>query len=390
MNSSSNDPYQHFSRLFLAIVGTAMLAGISFNMLVDPWEVFNAPRFVHFNTHKAEVNTQQRLYKALKISEKKPSAIILGSSRTMIGLNPEDFTPFIDEEIYNSGLSGATFDEIYAYFEHALYNQPELKHVFIGLDFMAFNKKAKLQKSFSFDRIKTSFLNLKDFFLITINKNAFISSYKTIKESFSKEPMNVFDANGYYNLELVKKENNAILIKGQTEYLKSIFLSEEGYKNFEFCSKKVDLFKCLVETCKERGIQLYIFFCPTKAVYWQAIYQSGSWNQMEQLKRELCRIYPIWDFSGFNAITAHKLEDDNDPFYFECSHFTSLTGRHILAHFFGQPSLSFGYLLTPQTVESILKKINIERIKWSDAHKDVIRHLEKEVFSQTLAPAPLS
>lgn len=382
MTSLSSYPHRSFVLFFLKLVLSVILLIIAFNIFVDPWDVFNSVK-TPFNAYKIEPSSQERFFKSAKIKEYQPSVILLGSSRVMVGINPEDVRPYLKEEetVYNGAFSGANMDEIAAYFDHALYHQPKLKKVILGLDFFNFSKNVRSPEDFSINRLQTPFFHLRDLFLITLHKSALISSYRTIRENLKEHPLRAFKSNGQYTEEFITSSHNFILSKGVYSYLKSIIAPKGPYGGYEACPKRVASFRYIVQTCREKGIELHVFICPSQAIYWETLFQGGCWPAIEALKRELCSIHSIWDFSGYNAVTTGEKETTETRFYFECSHFTPYIGKEILAHLFGgQPTLSFGKLLTPSTVDAVLQQIKGDRLEWLKGQKILLKMLQTEVF----------
>lgn len=346
-------------RFVITFCCTALLLAstiILFNWLVDPFEAFDRPKVGHFNQIKTELDSQQRLYKAMAIARLKPKAIFLGSSRVLIGLDPESLKPHIDESAYNAAFQGANFEEIYAFFEHALYHQPELKMVVIGLDFFAFNKNKKAESDFLTLNLKSPSLSLKQLNSLLFTKNATVISLATIKSNLLNNPQPLFQANGHPIVTAGDPKTNPILAMGEKEYLRQLLNSKSWYKDYHLCEERIGLFQKLVDTCRAHGIALHVFINPCKAIYWNSLHDGNLWEQIETWKKRLAAIYTVWDFSGFNAITT----DESN--YFDCSHYKPEIGNLILSSFFGSPS--FGHQLTLDTIEGASAQMRVDRDAW--------------------------
>lgn len=110
------------------------------NFVIDPYGVFNTIVIQNLNYVKPELDKHQRLVKSAYVINYKPQKVLMGSSTVLNGLNPSKIS--IDKEIdtsYNLGISSVNMKEMKLYFEHLLLNQPELKTVFLGLNFFMFN-----------------------------------------------------------------------------------------------------------------------------------------------------------------------------------------------------------------------------------------------------------
>lgn len=322
--------------MLFSLIGILLIA--SFNYVVDPFNV-NSLKISGFNDKKPDA--QHRLRVALNVIKNKPKTIVLGTSRAN-NIDEECLRSISEGLFYNAGLPGANFDEIYAYFLHALYVQPDLKKVVLGIDLFSFNLNRKPQADFKEERLQKSYRSLTDHKDTLLTRQALLKSWECVYSSF-------FDV----------KMANKIAEIGDEVYLKSLLDSEEFYKDFAIDSEKIKKFQSMVEICQSRGIELQAFVCPVKALYWEFYYQNGLWPHVEDLKRQLCAVHPIWDFSGFNPITMETLDSGGKDLYHECSHFTFYVGGLLIKRMFGEPSSidSVGYLLSPETVESSLAEI---------------------------------
>ncbi|WP_068469539.1 hypothetical protein [Candidatus Protochlamydia phocaeensis] len=371
-----SNPYRRFVFLFLAVSGIPILLLAFLNWMIDPFDYFQSPRH-KWNTVKIAWEKQQRLHQALEITRQKPEAIFLGSSRLMAGLDPADFSRMTGLKAYNAGFAGASMEEIYHYFEHALHHQPHLKVVVVGLDLFAFGKNKRPQKDFSEARLKNGTFEWKNSLSILMSKTALRSSFDTIRENLNGQALPYFLPNGLYNPAVIDSPNNEYLVKGDLAYVKMIFENTDFYYRFSLGENKIQLFKQMVQQCQEKGIALKVFFCPSKAIYWESLYRKELWPVLEELKRKLSAIHPIWDFSGFNCVTTQALEATASPLYYECSHFRPFVGNLILQKIIGFSAdpADFGYLLTNETVDAVLEQIKQDRVRWLKTAPPVISQL---------------
>lgn len=373
----SPHPYRRFIAIFLCSALCLSILVIVFNWIVDPYQIHQSPAIEGFNQIKVETENHNRLHKALEIAHQKPKAILLGSSRVMGGFNPEDLTAITHEYAYNGGMGGASFEEVYHYFMHALYHQPELKTVLIGIDGFGFNRYKEIQKDCILGRLSMPGLIWKDITTSLFSRAALYSSYNTIRQNQNQADF-IFFPHGQYNPALLNNPSrNEIRARGDIQFVKAMFCSVDSYRNYEVDEKKVELFKNIVNTCQEKGIDLHVFISPPKALYWEALSRRGLGPQIEKLKEQLCAIYPIWDFSGYNSITMQMDETESTPYYFECSHFTPYVGKMILRKLFNQTGMptDFGQYLTPATLAQCQETYQKQRAVWVMQNPEVIQEL---------------
>lgn len=353
--------FKSFVKLFLYIIFPLIILTALFNFLVDPLTIHQVPQIPHFNQFKTNLDFHDRLYKAIEIGRKKPQSIVLGSSR-VLSMSPADIESKTGIQTFNVGLRSASFDEMYHYFNHAVYHQPDLKYVIIGLDFCGFNYYIGTKNDFSFDRLQTDPIIWRDYLASLFSFGALKSSYQTFKANF-------------WTSSLPLKENE-IITKGDLSYLK--FTLSSDYKSYRNDEKKIEMFRKLVDKCREKSIDLKVFISPAQAIYWESIYRSGLWPSFEELKRKLSSIYPIWDFSGFNSVTTQTYEKIiQEPLYHECSHFCSIVGKIILGKMFEeeQEPSDFGILLTNENIENSLQEMRNQLSEWLQTHEDILEKI---------------
>jgi hypothetical protein len=375
--------YRNFIISFLILTAILSASIMLFNFIIDPYDLHQTPKIEGLNKIKVEVEKQNRLYKAMEIARQRPKAILLGSSRVMGGFNSDDLTSMIGESTYNAGFGGASFEEVYHYFKHALNQQPDLKVAVIGLDSFSFSIHKKVQEDFSKERLNLlPTLLWKDVYASLFTKVALMGSYSTLIHNFNQTAVPVFMPHGQYNPFLLANENNLILAKGDLDFVKRMFSSSALYRHFKLDEKKIEMFREIVQICQKRSIRLEVFFCPSKAMYWEALYQKGLWPDLEELKRQVSTIHPFWDFSGFNCVTT-QLEEKDKPFYFECSHFTPYLGKIVLEKMFNRSSfhLDFGHYITSENRETLLQDIRLQREKWIEKNSKLLEQIDQAIRS---------
>lgn len=372
-------PYKQYIKSFLITFLPLLCLVLFFTVGIDPFESFHQLEITHLNSVKTNVHENMRLYKANRILTEKPTGIILGSSRVMAGIDPEDLKAITGDQGYNCGLAAANIEEVYKYFLHALYAQPNLKTVILGLDFFCFNAYEETKEDLPRFLHGESPLILERLPAM-FSYSALKAGVQTFYNNFRLTPLDIFYPNGMFNPEIAaSNEANPIMSK-EHEYIKAIHKSGM-YREFEINEESIKKFESLVAICKERNIILKVFINPVQAVYWEAMFQHGYWEKMEALKRRLANIHPLWDFGGFNAITSQVRKSPDNLLYYECSHFRPLLGKVILDILFDRnfSPIQFGYFLEPEMIEENLFAMRQERESWALAHTHIIAELKSEI-----------
>ncbi|NES70924.1 MAG: hypothetical protein F6K24_39795 [Okeania sp. SIO2D1] len=146
--------YRRYNWIFLLSVFLPVVTVGVFNIVVDPYDVFNTPNFLGINHSKPRKDNSYRLYKATDIIRIKPVTILMGSSRKKQGLDPNHPALKNEQPAYNLAINGINAYELRRYLEHAIANQKDLDLVILGSDFFMFNSLLENRAGFSEDRLE--------------------------------------------------------------------------------------------------------------------------------------------------------------------------------------------------------------------------------------------
>jgi hypothetical protein len=134
-----------------------------------------------------------------------------------------------------------------------------------------------------------------------------------------------------------------------------------------------------VKTSQNNSIKLNIFIPPMHAIHLEKYYIEGSWNLLETWKREVVKIAPVWDFSGYNSITTEPISESMKN-YIDSSHYRKEVGdlvlNRILNYQIDTVPDDFGVLITPENIEQHLAKIRGDRAVWVKQNPDAVKLLE--------------
>jgi hypothetical protein len=360
--------------LNLLLATVCMSSGIAiFNTLIDPYGVLNSPTVPSLNQKKVAKSTgNARLFKAIDVQRIKPVTIFLGTSRTERGLDPEH-PVFADEQpVYNLALPAANHYEVMRYFEHAIANQPQIEQVVIGVDFFMFNQFNRGRAGFSEYRLEKPSITFLDIFDSTFSIGAIRSSLLTIAANARSIDSESYRSNGAW----INPSNQNV-----KQNLKKMLEADlrETYQNYQLSDEALNNFKSILETCKQRNINVKVFISPSHATQWEAIRASGLWSTFEQWKREIVEITPIWDFSGYNSVTTEAISPEMQN-YSDSSHYTPKVGDLVLNRLFqhdeGVLPSDFGVGITTENIEEHLKQIRADRELWAKQNPDAVRMVQ--------------
>ncbi|HEY9647433.1 MAG TPA: hypothetical protein V6C88_13730 [Chroococcidiopsis sp.] len=376
--------YRSFNGMFLAAAALPLVVVGAFNIAIDPYGAFNSPAIAGINQAKPEKFKQDMLVKAIEVTQKHPDLILLGSSRVQWGIDPH-YPGFSEARSpYNLALQGVNMGEMRHYFDHALTNQPALKQVIIGLDELMFSEFNVDRPGFEPSRLSQRFLPVQDWLNMTLSIDALQASQRTLETNrdrpsavdvgeFRVAPPIFVDG----MLALSHSEPNppsaAEFISNLSNRLRPD-RSDGRYSDYRVAAEQMDHFRYIVETCRQRGIELKVFISPEHAMLFDAMNHYRFGSDIEQWKRELVKITPVWDFSGYNSITTETPRRQM-TYYLDSSHYSPTTGRLILDRMFAKTSdaipSDFGVLLTPSTIEAHLASVRAARDRWAAQHPDL-------------------
>ncbi len=340
---------------FLPIVGVGV-----FNIIIDPYDVFNTPNFLGINHSKPRKDNSDRLFKATDVIRIKPVTVFMGSSRTKRAIDPNYLALKNYKLADNLALTKGNFYELRRYLEHAIANQKELDLVVIGLDLFMFNSLMGTRQSFSEQRLEKKYLLLEDLINITFSLDALFASQETVIDSNKNLPNNIFDGeNGfipYLNVDPKKTKSRFEKIMGNY-YV--------GYHiTYQLSTQLLDEFKKVVDLCQQNQIKLISYISPAHATQWEIIKSSGQWSTFEEWKPKVVEISDVFDFSGYNSITSEPIQNEMEN-YTENSHYTPKVGNLILNRLLSyqeeEVPEDFGILINSENIESHLAKIRQDR-----------------------------
>ncbi|WP_222426879.1 DUF1574 domain-containing protein [Hyella patelloides] len=352
-----------------------------FNWLIDPQDIFKSPNYWKINHEKINKDNNDRLFKAVDIIRLQPENIIMGSSRTKQGIDPESSALGKEQNFYNLAINGPNFYEARRYIEHAIHNQPELKEIILGVDFFMFNQDLENQPTFNSSRLEKNHLIFDDAVKNLFSLDVVNNSLETIKAS-QNSPDTVDDDYGDDGFMPNRNFNN-----GQTiwRFNQSIKLYFSLHSNYQFSESYWNDFKQIVQLCRENNIELKVFLSPAHATQWESIYTTKRWDVFEQWKRELVKIIPVWDFSGYNSITTEPIAKYMDN-YVDSSHYTPEIGNLILQRMLDKQTdeipQDFGTIINQENIEQHLANIKSDRQKWlknNPEEVDLVRKFYAEI-----------
>lgn len=393
MESSSR-----YCRRLLGWTAIGMAAVALFNFIIDPLDLFSIITIDGFNREKTRMlMSGARRELSVGVMRGKHEAIILGSSRVLLGMNPR-YRAFGQKPAFSIGLPAANMYEIQRVFEFCR-RRLDLKVLVMGLDFFSFSKNNKFSGDFSRSLFagKNPVLMKLDYLF---SQETMTDSYRTFRENRTGMKSS-YAGLGSRDLNIVFKDK---VYKTRRAFRNSsiYFLTTPGiYPRLVYGEDRVEIFREILHSCREDGVDLYLFISPVHARQLEVLKAIGMWPLYEEWKRDLVRVveetnqsYPdkaplkLWDFSGYNRVTTEDVPADDKNggqmlYYWEASHYKQVIGDRVLDIIMetnGEEKPGpdeFGVVLTYNNIDDSLEQIRRDRIRYARTHPQEVKDVEE-------------
>ena len=404
-----------------------MIAAIaSMNFVVDPFGMYRLVALDSFNGYKPAVDHRVRLVKAYDVRRLRPQGIILGTSRSHLGLRPshDGWDPGA-RPVYNLAFDGATTKEMYRYLLHA-HAVRRLRQVVLGLDtYHATLAPATARPDFDAELLASPgvlalpSLIRADLKVLT-SLDTLRASLATVRSQSDPEPQ-WFAPDGQRLGEVFfRRAGEHFEQLGPRGYFDEIDRLEVGFKregqlaaNARVLGRAVqqttassetslDYIRRMVAFCRAQGVDLRIFIAPEHAHQLEITAAIGEWASLENAKRALVQLLaedaarhpgappiPLWDFSGYSSVTTEALPESGShaemEFYWDSSHFKDVVGDLVLDRLFGlshprrEVPPDFGVRLTPATLEPTLARLRTDQFAYRRSHPEDVEWIRSLV-----------
>lgn len=377
------------------LVALVVLAG--FNWLIDPYNIWDAPEIQGVNRFKSELGSHERIFKIVGLARRHANTVILGTSRSDIGLNPSHDA--LGRDAINLAMSGQPYRETRMLFD-SQYDQKRIHTFVIGLDFPAANTLVPYPADFEIKNFE-SLRSLQLLISISTLENSVLTIAKN-KADLS----DVWSENGLrlWSDEYVKNGggHRKLMRSSEKAYLQSYLPPPSCLFSFASSSGKLsplDEIRAILSRAYREHIVLKLLISPSHARQWETLRAVGLWDKWEEWKRRLVQMneeeaqragrqpFPLWDFSGYNSISMETVPALGDTetimrWYIESSHYTSAAGDLVLDRIFNFKSPErtvpddFGVLLSSHNIDAHLANIRKAREHYRQTHPEDVAEIE--------------
>lgn len=388
---------RHYVSTFALTLLTLCAAAVMFCLTVDPYSQNTPFAIPSFAPNKYFEDT--RTAKALNLLNHDYDAIILGSSRTEIGLSPKD-PAWGSQRVYNAALAGSNLYETHRVFQHVL-NTQSPRIILLGVDFGLFSDNRSISSDFALSRFDDH-TPVSAFFKENLSKPAIEKAIRTLRDNADGEPVSHLSGQRLSSASFMEK----IQRRGQHAYIYKILnakviTNREAYSVGAYSAERMQLFRDMVDACEARGIRLIAFISPIHALQLAAIHELGLWPEFETWKRDLAAILadhpelPVYDYSNWNSYIQEPIpapgSDDLMRWYWETSHYREELGSLMLEEMLTEQTAEIEAIatrLTPQIIETELRRQRDRRDAWLAAHPSDIANIHC-LISATCDPETL-
>lgn len=374
------------------ILTLGMVSAVAvFNVVVDPYGIFDLATIEGFNRIKSRAEQRGELFKRYNAERMRPNGLVLGNSRAEIGFNPDcNAWPDVARPVFNMALPGAGLPTAVRELADILrYTSPRI--IVVGLDFVDFRVKPDARPNPLPLVFPSRWQRFRERFTALFTLDALIDSFYTIADQHNPystsltasgfNPMHDYTAiahsDGYYVMFRQRDQENA---EDYVHGPKTVFL-RDGRPAPDFGNVMQ-----IVSFARDKGIPVKFVMYPYHAHTLVLFHLTGLWPAYEAWKKELIKLLDrskggveLWDFSGFSSYTSEEVPQPGDThtemhWYWEGGHFKSALGDLMLARMFQpkQRKVAWGVRLTRANLKEKLEEERAARDTYEQTHpKDV-------------------
>jgi hypothetical protein len=430
-----------FLKAFAAAAFLLLLSLPIVNPAIDPYWQFDLIEIPGLNSQKGYMYAQERWAKPQAVCKRQPSAVVLGTSRVELGIDPSHPAwQRFGGTAYNLAMPGVGIGELLLHLKHAAYASKNLRLALVGLDFLMFNahREALMAateaitydpdswvKSESDSCARTFFYNINGIFGLKALGGSLVTVVRQMDETDRDDPAKVtlwlalINRLGYrdqhhpFELRVAIGGYHALFGTAQEKYY-----AERVWRpppDGRFCFTRsggvntLDVFRDLVRFAHKSGVDVRLFINPIHARMLIAIQEAGLWPQYEEWKQALVQILaeeaarsgsailPLWDFSGFNSVATEPVPPPGDregvvKWFWEPSHYKKATGDMMVSRMLDHANEAagipedFGVLLTASNIDAWIAR-NREAAREYRQTRKADTDLVREVVAQVMASA---
>lgn len=232
----------------------------------------------------------------------------------------------------------------------------------IGLDFLSFNESNVPPPTFSKAQLRWHPWPTNESVATLTPWDALYASVTTLRVNRSEPDQAV------YRWEAPKDNPMSDgRVRAFREYLPVVMGNSSLYPGYRLDESRVAELRAIVERCEALNIDVRLFITPMHATHLDALYDAGLGDEYESWIHTMADVAPVWNFSGYNAMTTEPLRDTM-RYYLDTLHYSSRTGHLIITRLYDDgestPPDDFGRLVDASDADAHVQALRASREAW--------------------------
>jgi hypothetical protein len=390
---------------------TVLVAAAIFDALIDPYDVLGSARVSGFNLVKPEAENHARLTKPYQIARLRPRAVIVGTSRAEIGLDPENPSwPQTALPVYNFGLPGANLATVDRELKVAG-STGRLELAIILLDFENFlsadaapdltpdEDERMAVGDGSQPTAPSTIRHLEDAFLTTLTLPALEDSVLTVLRQQGRYSTDITPAGRWteaaFEQAAASDGYHELFAQKDADYARRNARAAKFLADRADATPGIEIVRQMLDYCSKRGIRPILVIPPYHADLLEMFDRVGLWDRFENWKIDLVKavsgssksggmIPQLWDFSGYDRFSTEPVPEQGDRktivrWFWEPGHFKRVLGDMLLRRVLDNGPPDFGTELSPAIIGEELLKIRVARESYRNTRASQIARVNEMV-----------
>ena len=278
--------YVRYMKWVLTGLASAAIVIATINIGVDPYGAFNLVTVPGFNSEKLQrLAGGGRVTKSLDLRSVDYDVLILGTSRTQIGIDPK--SPVLNgRATYNAALSGTAMVELHKVGLYALAHRRPTELV-LGLDFMAYTTRFSTWGDFDesgFAGRNIAFMYPRRIFSLSALRDSFVTvvTNRLGRKSYQR-------GDGFHDaaLRCGDKESRSLFTRILAN---NFFVNPDTYGEFVYGQDRMQLTYDLLGRYARAGVRVHAFISPIHARQQEALDAMGLYQGFERWKRDMVAV----------------------------------------------------------------------------------------------------
>jgi hypothetical protein len=396
-SDQSGGPGGAYARTFLLTFAALLVAVAVFCIFIDPYGIFGAPRLPHLTAIKPAAAARLRLSKAFGVELAHPATLVIGSSVTNLGIDPEAASWAPDHRpVFNLGIDGATLDLQQKFLLHALCTTHPKRVVIVSAfeDSMpvwpAFGDTTALELRVGEDgRPNPNFAlgHLKDLASATLSFRALFDSASTLARQ-SGAWLNYQTERGF---EIHSPEEEYATLQGSGAAIAK--MDREMAARILMWRREptwsLEPLRVMIQAAQEAGADVAVVIPPVYADLLELRRQLGLSKNVQAWRAELMHIVDaagpghvaLWDFDGLSPYTTDRPPEhgdmaDSGRWFWDSAHFSPALGALMIQRIeTGEGPTDLGARLDSANLAENAQTFAVAQRAWVKAHPDDVERV---------------